>query len=193
MTVALILDFPGSSRQQYDEVIDTMDLGGRMAPGGVFHAAGPYQDGWRVIDVWEDMAHFERFRDEQIAPVTAAAGMSPPQVRAIEVAELLPGSGAVPELVQVVDLPGLDADSFEAIHARVLPDRQTPDELTLHVNGPTETGWCVIDAWSSTAARDRFLQERVQPAAEGSALTGPPQIEDLPVAATLRETTAHRI
>jgi quinol monooxygenase YgiN len=44
-----------------------------MAPGGVTHVAGIYEGGLRVIDLWEDMAHFARFRDEEIGPHTQAA------------------------------------------------------------------------------------------------------------------------
>ena len=187
MAVALILDFPGGTREQYDRVVEKMDLEGRMAPGGLFHAAGSYEGGWRVIDAWEDLAQFERFRDEKIVPYVTEVGMAPPRVRAIEVHEEKPGSGARPALVQVVRMPGLDADGFAALDGKALPDGRPPEALTFHVNGPEGDGWCVVDAWESKEARDRFLEERIKPAAEGSSLSGPPEIEDLAVEATLAE------
>src|SRR3954447_7169232 len=147
MAVALILDFPGGTRARYEQVIEKMELGGQTAPGGLFHAAGAYEDGWRVVDAWEDMARFERFRDEKIIPLVAEAGLQPPQVRAIEVAERKPGSGATPALVQVVRLPGLDAEAFAAADAKILAAAGGPPrELTFHVNGPDGDGWCVVDA-----------------------------------------------
>jgi hypothetical protein len=192
MAVALILDFPGGTKEQYRSVVDQMDLGGQMPEGGLFHAAGSYEGGWRVIDVWESMARFEHFRDTKIGPLSGEAGMQPPQVRAVEVAERKPGSGATPELVQVVTLPGLDADSFRAADERILEGGEPPSGITFHVNGPGEGGWCVIDAWESKAERDRFLEERIKPATQDAGLAGPPQFEDLAVEATLREHAAAR-
>jgi hypothetical protein len=190
MAVALILDFPGGTKDQYDAVVEKMELGGRMAPGGLFHAAGSYEGGWRVIDVWEEVSLFERFRDEKIMPLTQEMGMQPPQVRAIEVAQQRDGTGAAPVLVQAVHLPGLDAGGFADLDGKVLPDGRSPDGLTFHVNGPEGDGWCVVDAWDSAEARDRFLEDRVRPAAENSSLTGLPEIQDLGVEATLGERSA---
>jgi hypothetical protein len=94
MTIALVLDFPGATRQQYDEVVDRMHLDGEMEDGGRLHFAGSYGDGWRVIDIWESLEQFERFRDDKIIPITQEVGMAPPEVRLIEVAVERAGSGA---------------------------------------------------------------------------------------------------
>jgi hypothetical protein len=185
MTVALVLDFAGGTKQQYDDVVDRMQLGGRMAPGGLIHVAGSYDGGWRVIDVWEDLEHFERFRDEQIMPHTSAVGLAPPRVRVIEVDEEKQGNGEPSVLVQCVILPGLDREAFHAADEEILPGGQPPAELTFHVNGPIEGGWCVIDGWTSKEARDRFIESRVRPAMEKAPLQGPPQFEDLMVEATI--------
>ena len=40
MAVARVLDFPGGTQEQYEEVVERMQLGGRMAPGGKIHVAG---------------------------------------------------------------------------------------------------------------------------------------------------------
>ena len=74
MTVAIVLDFPGGTMSQYHEVVSRMNLGGTTAPGGRLHVAGLYAGGLRVIDVWEDMEPFIRFRDEQIIPITQELG-----------------------------------------------------------------------------------------------------------------------
>ena len=190
MAVAIILDFPGGTKDQYDATVERMALGGQMPDGGVFHAAGSHEDGFRVIDVWRDLATFERFRDEKIGPITAEVGMARPEVMVVEVAEQRPGSGRTPALVQVVRLPGLDADSFREMDSQVVPGKRTPDAITFHVNGPIEDGWCVIDAWDSKEARDQFIYERVMPAAQNSAaLKGAPVPEDLMVEATLAAAT----
>lgn len=184
MSVAIIMDFPRGRREQYDAVVERMELGGRMPAGGLVHVAGASEHGWRVIDVWEELATFERFADEKIKPLTADAGLAPPEMEVMRVAQTRAGSGGAPEFVQVVTLPGLDAEAFAAADARVLPDGRVPDDVTFHVNGPIEGGWRVIDGWSTKAARDRFLEARIRPALEGLT-AGPPTVEDLLVHATL--------
>ena len=98
--------------------------------------------------------------------------MPAPEVQAVEVSEEKPGTGRAPKLVQVVRIPGLDADSFAAMDAHILPDGHPPEQITFHVNGPIDGGWCVVDAWDSKEARDRFLEERIRPAAGGGAAQG---------------------
>jgi quinol monooxygenase YgiN len=186
MAVAYILDFPGATRAEYDE----MELDGRMAPGGIVHTAGSYEGGWRVVDVWEDHEHFARFRDEKIIPFSHEAGMPAPGVRVLEVDEVKPGSGAPPAFVQVVTLPGIGREAFHAADRVILPDGQAPAEVTFHVNGPVEGGWCVIDGWTSKAARDEFMEARVRGAMADAPLTGPPRFEDLDVEASLTEPAA---
>ncbi|HLI61179.1 MAG TPA: hypothetical protein VKV21_16070 [Solirubrobacteraceae bacterium] len=180
MAVALVLDFPGGTREQYDEVVERMRLGGHMAPGGQVHIAGPHADGWRVIDVWDGLEQFERFRDEQIIPHAQAAGLSAPQVRALEVDDAMPDDGRSPRFAQCVVLPGLDRPAFRALHEEVVPGGARPDGLTFHVNGPCEGGWCVIDGWVSQEIRDRFM-ERTRAILERAPLSGPPTIEELEV------------
>src|SRR5581483_3699306 len=87
MAVAFILDFPGGTMAHYHQVVERMHLDGRMAPGGLIHVAGSYAGSLRVIDVWEDMEHFARFRDEEIVPHTQAVGLAAPQVRVVEIDE----------------------------------------------------------------------------------------------------------
>jgi hypothetical protein len=190
MAVAFILDFPGGTMDQYDQVVERMHLDGRMAPGGVIHVAGSYAGGLRVIDIWDDMEHFARFRDEQIVPHTQAVGLPAPELRMIEIDEDKPGSGETPALVQCVIMPGLDRQAFHAADREIRPNDEMPAAITFHVNGPYEGGWCVIDGWTSKAARDEFMETRIRPVFENVPLTGEPTIEDLLVEATLQESAA---
>jgi hypothetical protein len=191
MTVALVLDFAGATKKQYDEVVERMQLGGQMAPGGRLHVAGSHAGGWRVIDVWESQEAFERFRDADIVPTVQAVGMPPPQVRVVEVDDEMPDDGREPTFVQCVILPGLDRAAFRAVHDEVVPDGERPDGLTFHVNGPAEGGWCVIDGWTSREKRDSFM-ERTRPILERAPVSGPPDVEDLPVEATMPGRAAAR-
>jgi hypothetical protein len=191
MAVVLVLDFPGGTREQYDEVVERMHLGGHMAPGGLVHVAGPHAGGWRVVDVWEGMEQFERFRDDQIIPVTRAVGLNAPRVQMVDVDDSMPSDGRETAFVQYVIMPGLDRATFRALHAEVVPDGARPEGLTFHVNGPSEDGWCVIDGWTSKAGRDRFM-ERTRPIIERAPLTGPPRVEELQVEASMPGAAAVR-
>jgi hypothetical protein len=190
MAVAFILDFPGGTMDQYKQVVERMHLDQRMAPGGLIHVAGSYAGGLRVIDVWEDMEHFARFRDEQIVPHTEAVGLAPPEVRVVEIDEEKRGSGEAPALVQCVIMPGLDRRAFHAADHEIRPNDEMPAAITFHVNGPYHGGWCVIDGWTTKAARDEFLETRIRPVFAKVPLSGEPTIEDLLVEATLRESAA---
>jgi hypothetical protein len=88
MAVAVQLEFPGATLEQYDQVIKKMGFtpGGPGAPGGIFHWVTKTNDGIRVTDVWETKEQFERFSREQIGPYSAEAGIpAPPRITFFEV------------------------------------------------------------------------------------------------------------
>jgi hypothetical protein len=86
MAVALILEFKGATLDQYDEVVEKMNLGGKTAPGGLSHWVTATEDGFRVTDVWEDRATFDKFAEEKIGPISAEVGMpNPPEITEYEV------------------------------------------------------------------------------------------------------------
>jgi hypothetical protein len=95
MAIAAILDFPGGTLEQYDQVIDAMGLkpGGDGPPGAIFHWVARTDDGIRVVDVWETREHFDRFAQDEIGPKTQAAGLAQPQMVFYDVHNTL---GAVP-------------------------------------------------------------------------------------------------
>src|SRR5437764_1369145 len=45
MAVAMLLEWPGATIEQYDAVIRDLDLGGKSYRGGIFHVAGPAEGG----------------------------------------------------------------------------------------------------------------------------------------------------
>lgn len=186
MAVAFILDFEGATQAQYDAVVEDMQLGGRPAPGGLYHGAGASATGWRVIDVWESDAPFEEFARTKIGPITQAHGMPQPTIERIEVAKIRRGSDpdAEAHFAQVVRVEGVSADEFRALDSAVLADGKLPDGAIFHVNGPMDGGWCVVDYWASREQRDRFIETRVGPSA-AAAGQAPPTIEDLELHATM--------
>lgn len=84
MPTAFILDFDGTL-DQYDEVVEKMGLGGKTAPGGIYHWVAETDDGFRVVDVWESAEAFQKFSEEKIGPLSAEAGLGEPKVSQYEV------------------------------------------------------------------------------------------------------------
>ncbi len=81
MAIAVLMEFPSGTLEQYDAVIAEMNLGGKPAPHGIFHVAGPKEGGgMRLVDVWESQEAMERFTAEQIVPITQKHGIAPPNV-----------------------------------------------------------------------------------------------------------------
>ena len=68
MAIGVLFDFPGVTAAQYEGVSKKL-TGGRglqalsdwPVKGILSHAAGPTQNGWRVIDVWESEGAFGKF------------------------------------------------------------------------------------------------------------------------------------
>ena len=80
MAIAIVMDFKGTSLDQYDQVVKLMELqpGGHGAPGSLFHWVTATDEGIRVTDVWDNRADFEKFAQEQIGPFSQQVGFAGP-------------------------------------------------------------------------------------------------------------------
>jgi hypothetical protein len=87
MPVVMLHDSPGGTQEQYEKVAARLTDGRGLdsiddwpIQGVLSHVAGPTDDGWRVVDVWESEDAFERF-GALIGPILAEVGMpGEPQV-----------------------------------------------------------------------------------------------------------------
>lgn len=82
--IGFVLNTPGGTREQYLSILQTLgiELHGKPVAGQVLHAAGPYEGGWRVVDVWESRVAFDRFFHERLVGVIEQVGgpqPDPPQ------------------------------------------------------------------------------------------------------------------
>lgn len=94
MAIAVQLDFPGATLEQYDQVVEKMGLqpGGATPPDALFHWVTKTDEGIRVIDVWESRSSFDRYSQEKIGPMTQAVGMTtPPAIQFFDVHNYLTG------------------------------------------------------------------------------------------------------
>ena len=95
MAIAVDLNFPGATADQYDEAVRLIGHGPAGTPhvgGALFHWAAVTSDGVRVVDVWDSREQFERFSQEKIVPAVQQAGMPAPEIEFIDVHNYL-GAG----------------------------------------------------------------------------------------------------
>ena len=88
MAVAVQMDFPGGTLDQYDQVVEKMGFQkrGTGGPGGLFHWVRKTDEGIRVIDVWASAEAFQSFAQEKIVPITREVGVAgEPRIQMFEV------------------------------------------------------------------------------------------------------------
>jgi hypothetical protein len=91
MAVGIRIKLAGISQEQFDHVHDKVNPA-RTAPKGLlFHASGPIDGGWGIIDFWESRADFDAFAP-RIVEGMAAAGAEPeggPDIKEFPVHEMI--------------------------------------------------------------------------------------------------------
>jgi hypothetical protein len=67
--------------ETYDAVTAKVIPGDELPEGCQLHIAGPVEQGWRVITVWDSQDAFDRFRQETLLPaIREAMGERPTEV-----------------------------------------------------------------------------------------------------------------
>ena len=186
MARTYILQFEGGTTADYDWMLEEMQLGGQLPPGLQWHVSGPVPGGLCVIDRWESAEAMNRFAAEKIGPIADRRGMPKPSMESFEVVGERHGPLRKPMFAQIVRLPGLDAAAFAELDARIVPG-DPPEGLVHHANGPYDGGWIVADTWTDRAIRDRFMVAQVEPNAAQAPLTGPPEIVEIDLHASMIE------
>ena len=73
MAVVIVNEIEGGSQEMYDKVNPKVMEGGNLPAGCQLHIAGPIENGWRVITVWDSEDQFQQFRDETLIPALREA------------------------------------------------------------------------------------------------------------------------
>ncbi len=80
--------FKGGTSDQYDAVVARVHPPASLPEGQFFHAAGPVDDGWIVVAIWDQRQSWDRFRDQTLLPTLQELGdqgfPSPPEVTEFE-------------------------------------------------------------------------------------------------------------
>lgn len=91
MAVGIRLKLEGGTAELVDRVNEVIDPAGNPPDGLLFHASGPVDGGWGVLDFWESREHFDRFAAERIGPAMAEVGATAaPEIHEFPVHEYFP-------------------------------------------------------------------------------------------------------
>jgi hypothetical protein len=92
MAVGIRIRFEGGTQEQYDAVHAVMGIDQNPPLGMIFHAAGPIDGGWGVIDFWESREAFDQFVSGQLHSALQELGdrafTSPPDIKQFPVHHL---------------------------------------------------------------------------------------------------------
>ncbi len=92
MSFARIAVFPGGTREQYEYLAELMGEGVADQPERRLIAAGPSEEGWTIIQVWDSREPLERFIEDHLRPAMERAGERgyplPPKITDIDLVDL---------------------------------------------------------------------------------------------------------
>jgi hypothetical protein len=74
MAVVVVNEIEGGNQDFYDQVNPKVMPGGQLPDGCQVHVAGPVDNGWRVITVWDSEEQFQQFRNDKLVPAMRETG-----------------------------------------------------------------------------------------------------------------------
>src|ERR1051326_3708879 len=76
MAVVMSMHWPEVTPDQYQRALKGVRWEQDFPKGARFHVAWFAPDGFRVIDVWDSEALFQRFSEQRLMPVIATLGLT---------------------------------------------------------------------------------------------------------------------
>jgi hypothetical protein len=79
MAVVMVLEIPGATTEQYDEINKIMGVNGpEDEPAGLIsHVCAKTAEGLVVIDVWRSQAELDDFISNRVGPAAGQLGVAP--------------------------------------------------------------------------------------------------------------------
>ena len=74
MAIVVVNEIEGGDQGFYDSVNPKVMPDGKLPSGCQVHIAGPVENGWRVITVWNSEEEFQQFRNDTLLPAMREAG-----------------------------------------------------------------------------------------------------------------------
>ena len=79
MALAMLAEIPDLTREEYELVVRKVNESGSPA-GAVFHAGGPIEGGFRVVEVWETREAADAFYGSQLYRQATATTATQPRI-----------------------------------------------------------------------------------------------------------------
>jgi hypothetical protein len=79
MALAMLADIPELTREQYESVVRKINEAGTPA-GALFHAGGPVETGYRVVEVWETREAADAFYASELYREATAMITTQPEI-----------------------------------------------------------------------------------------------------------------
>ena len=168
MAVLMTLEVQGGTTAQYDRTNEILGIAGENdAPSGlVVHVCAVTDDGIVVADVWDSVGSLDSFARDRLGPALADVGMSDGTIRTMPVHELLFGTGTEPNVLVLLEAPGLTTDEYDAIVAKMPSHAGGSETYPAVMLAATEEpeGFRIAALWDSEAAYMEFATRELLPA-----------------------------
>jgi hypothetical protein len=91
MAIGIRIKLAGVTQEQFDQAHDHANPDRTPPKGLLFHASGPIDDGWGIIDFWESRADFDAFSGRIVEGMTATGiqPQGPPDIKEFPVHEMV--------------------------------------------------------------------------------------------------------
>lgn len=101
--IAMLMQWPGVTKEQYEQARKIVNWEGDPAPGGLIHIASFDKNGLRVTDVWQTAEQFNHFVEHRLMPGVAQVGVQgQPSVEILPVHEVFTPAYIAKEVLETV-------------------------------------------------------------------------------------------
>jgi hypothetical protein len=186
MPVLMLLEMPGATTEQYDQVNEIMGIqSDEDAPEGLIeHVVGSDGETLTIVDVWDSEESLGRFLEERLQPAAGQAGLpGDSRPRILPVHNRREGAGGEPGVIMVVEVPDLGTDGYDEMASNMEAHQGDGSDgpWVSHTAAKGERGGVlVVDIWDSPDAFGRFAEEQIGPAGEAVGV-GPIEPRLIPV------------
>ncbi|GAC1382024.1 MAG: hypothetical protein NVSMB4_10450 [Acidimicrobiales bacterium] len=101
MAFARLALFPGGTEAHHRAIVEGLGDSHDDVEGRILFAAGPTEEGWQILQVWETRSQCDQWVQDNLGPAFAKAGSrgypNPPRITDIDLCDLAvtpPGLGA---------------------------------------------------------------------------------------------------
>jgi hypothetical protein len=186
MPVLMVLELPGTTTDQYDQINEALGIqSDEDVPDGLIeHVAGSDGDTITIVDVWESEEALGDFLENRLQPAAEKVGLpgdSPPRI--LPVHNRLEGAGAEPNYLVLIAVDDLGTDGYDQMASNMEAHQGDGSDgpWASHTAAKGEGGGVfVVDVWDSPESFGRFAEEQIGPAGAAVGL-GPVDPRMIPV------------